>query len=224
MAETVCFDMYGTLCDTTSVDETLSAELGVADTLVDRIDDTWRTKQLQYSYQRGLMDEYRTFWELTGDALEYALDMWNVDATEATRRRVLESYEHLDPYPDAVETLTRLSSAGHTVTVLSNGNPEMLETLAENAGLAAHLDDVVSADEVSTFKPNPAVYENAAERTDSAIGDCRLVSGNAWDVAGAANAGMETAWVNREHDPFERLGVEPSVTVDGLAEVADHLS
>ncbi|MFC7136045.1 haloacid dehalogenase type II [Halobaculum litoreum] len=179
---------------------------------------------MQYSYQSALMEAYRPFREVTADALDYALAQWGVAADDATRARIRDSYNHLDPYPDAVETLTRLSDAGHTVTVLSNGNPEMLETLADNAGLAPHLDDVISADEVSTFKPNPAVYENAAARTDTPIGDCRLVSGNAWDAAGAGSAGMATAWVDRANDPFERIGVEPTLTVDGLARVADELA
>ena len=223
MPETLCFDMYGTLCDTSSVTSTLADELDAPEALVLELDATWRAKQLQYSYQSALMEEYQPFWDVTGDALAYALGQWGVDVDGATRERILAAYEHLDPYPDAIETLTRLSEAGHTVTVLSNGNPEMLETLADNAGLAPHLDDVISADEVSTFKPNPAVYENAAARTDTPIGRCRLVSGNAWDVAGAGSAGMQTAWVNRANDPFEEIGVDPSLEVTGLAGVADEL-
>ena len=224
MSETLCFDMYGTLCDTSSVTETLAAELDAPRALVAELDETWRAKQLQYSYQAALMDAYRPFWDVTDDALAFALAQWGLDVDDVTHERILESYERLDPYPDAVETLTRLSEAGHTVTVLSNGNPEMLETLADNAGLAPHLDDVISADAASTFKPNPAVYENAAAHTDTEIGDCRLVSGNAWDVAGAESAGMRTAWVNRANDPFERLGVSPTLEVTGLTEVADELS
>ncbi|SHH67511.1 haloacid dehalogenase type II [Halobaculum gomorrense] len=224
MPETVCFDMYGTLCDTSSVTGTLADELDAPDALVSELDATWRAKQLQYSYQAALMEEYQPFWTVTADALAYALDQWGVEADEPTRERILAAYEHLDPYPDAIETLTRLSEAGHTVTVLSNGNPEMLETLADNAGLAPHLDDVISADEVSTFKPNPAVYENAAARTDTPIDGCRLVSGNAWDVAGAGSAGMHTAWVNRANDPFEEIGVGPSIEVSSLSAVADELA
>lgn len=224
MTETFCFDMYGTLCDTSSVREALASELSASEALVAELDATWRAKQLQYAYQCSLMETYRPFWEVTRDALEYALAHWGVEADGPTRERVLESYEHLDPFPDAVKTVTRLSEAGHTVTVLSNGNPEMLEALADNAGLTPHLDDIISADDVSTFKPSPAVYENAADRTGSEMGACRLVSGNAWDVAGAGNAGFQTAWVNRRNDPFERLGVRPSFVASSLADVADEFA
>jgi len=86
------------------------------------------------------------------------------------------------------------------------------------------LDDVIGADEASTAKPNPAVYENAADRTGTPIGNCRLVSGNVRDVAGAGSAGMATARVDRANEPFERIAVEPSLEVTGFAVVADELA
>lgn len=223
-SEALCFDMYGTLCDTSSVIETLAEELSVADTAVAAaVDELWRRKQLQYAYQVSLMDAYESFWSVTGHALDYALAAHDLDVDEATRDRILGSYEHLSPFPDAVETLERLATDGHEVTVLSNGNPEMLATLAANAGLDEHLSDIISAHEVRTFKPSPAVYENAARRLDRTLGDCRLVSANAWDVAGASTAGMATAWVNRSGDPFETIGGRPDSTVGSLAALVDEV-
>ena len=220
--EALCFDMYGTLCDTSSVRERLGEALSLPAGVARGVDELWRQKQLQYSFQRGQMDDYATFRQVTADALDYALAYDGHDPDETTRERVLTAYDHLDPFPDALDALARLSE-DYTVTVLSNGNPEMLATLAENTGIEAHLDDVISADEVSTFKPAPAVYENAAARLDRDIDECRLVSSNAWDVAGAARAGMKTAWVNRRRDPFERVGGTPDVEVASLAALADRL-
>jgi 2-haloacid dehalogenase len=219
----LCFDMYGTLCDTSSVRTRLGEELGVAETLVARIDETWRRKQLQYSYQSAQMDRYRTFWDLTDRALRYALERFDLDPVERTRERVLDAYNHLDPFPETAATLERLRDSGHEVVVLSNGNPEMLERLAGNAGLTPHLDGIVSAHGVRTFKPDPAVYEHAADRLDRSLGECRLVSANAWDVAGAGAAGMATTWVNRQRDPAETIGARPDTTVSTLAAVADDL-
>ncbi|NHN58217.1 MULTISPECIES: haloacid dehalogenase type II [Halorussus] len=221
--EALCFDMYGTLCDTSSVTETLGEELDLTDKVVANVDELWRQKQLQYATESALMDDYRTFWEVTERALEYALEFHGLPVDRAAQERIIGAYEHLDPYLDAVGALERLGEAGATVVVLSNGNPEMLETLAENAGLTTHLDDVVSAHEVGTFKPDPAVYENAADRLDRSLGDCRLVSSNAWDVAGASQAGMSTAWVNRAREPAERIGGEADLTVESLADLAESL-
>jgi 2-haloacid dehalogenase len=219
----LCFDMYGTLCDTSSVRTRLGEELDVADRLVAVVDEMWRRKQLQYSYQSAQMDDYGPFWEITGHALDYALAAYDLDPDEDARERIRRAYDHLDPFPGAVETLDRLSAAGHDVVILSNGNPAMLERLADDAGLSPYLDGILSAHAVRTFKPDPAVYEHAAEALDRPIGDCRLISSNAWDVAGAGNAGMATTWVNRTRDPPESIGARPDRAVMTLPAVADDL-
>lgn len=218
--DALCFDMYGTLCDTSSVTATLGEQLDVADGFVADVDALWRRTQLRYAQQVALMDGYAPFAAVTERALDYALDFYDLDPSEEARQEIILAYDDLDPYPDAADALAELSET-HTVVVLSNGNPEMLEALAENAGLAPHLDDVISAHEVRTFKPDPAVYRNAAERLDRDLGECRLVSSNAWDVAGAASAGMATAWVNRAREPPEAVGGDPDRIVESLSALAD---
>ena len=220
--EALCFDMYGTLCDTSSVSAALGEHLEVTAGFVADVDALWRRTQLRYAQQVALMDGYIPFSAVTERALDYALDFYDLDPSEETRQAIILAYDDLDPFPDAADALAELGET-RPVVVLSNGNPEMLETLAENAGLAPHLDDVISAHEVRTFKPDPAVYENAAERLGRRIGDCRLVSSNAWDVAGAAQAGMATAWVNRSREPPEQVGGAADLTVESLAALADSL-
>jgi 2-haloacid dehalogenase len=215
--------MYGTLCDTSSVTRRLGEVLDAPGALVDAIDETWRRKQLQYSYQAAQMDAYEPFWELTGRALDYALAQYGLDPAPEDRERIVEAYDHLSPYSDAASVLERLGDAGYTVAVLSNGDPAMLDRLANNAGLAPHLNDVVSADEVGTFKPSPEVYENAARRLGFSIEACRLVSANAWDVAGAGNAGMGVAWLNRRRDPPEAIGPAPDIEVTSLSRLPSAL-
>lgn len=219
-----CFDVYGTLCDTSSVTETLRSELSIPRGFAADVDGHWRRKQLQYASQLSQMGAYEPFWEVTRKALEHALAYYDLAPDEATERTILEAYDDLEPFDGAVETLRALRDSGAPVAVLSNGDPGMLERLAENAGLAAHLDAVVSADEVGTFKPTPAVYENAADRLERPIGECRLVSSNAWDVAGAAQAGMGTAWVNRADEPPERVGGEADVVVETLGALPEALA
>ncbi|UPV99610.1 haloacid dehalogenase type II [Halorussus gelatinilyticus] len=220
--EALCFDMYGTLCDTSSVTAALGDHLAIADGFVADVDALWRRTQLRYAQQVALMDEYRPFAEVTERALDYALEFYDLNPPESARDEIIAAYDELDPYPDAADALAELGET-HTVVVLSNGNPEMLEALAENAGLAAHLDDVVSAHEVRTFKPDPAVYRNAADRLDRSLAECRLVSSNPWDVAGAAGAGMATAWVNRTREPPEAVGGEADLTVESLSALSNSL-
>ncbi|MDY6776183.1 MAG: haloacid dehalogenase type II [Halobacteria archaeon] len=221
--EALCFDMYGTLCDTSSVREEISDVFGITESFGASVDELWRRKQLQYSYQSAQMGEYETFWEITSKALDYSVDFYSLDASSDETERLMEAYDSLDPFPDSLDALDSLSD-GYRLAVLSNGNPDMLERLAENTGIDGYVDDIISADEVSDFKPSPVVYENAADRLDRQIGNCRLVSSNAWDIAGASQAGMATAWVNRKTEPEERVGGEPDLVVESLSDLAEELT
>ena len=64
------FDAYGTLFDISSVAR------GAQDALGDRwqaLSDLWRTKQLQYTWLRGLAGQHADFWQVTGEALDFAM-------------------------------------------------------------------------------------------------------------------------------------------------------
>ena len=152
--EALCFDMYGTLCDTSSVAAALGEHLDVAAEFVADVDALWRRTQLRYAQQIALMDAHRPFSTVTERALDYALDFYDLDPSETARREIVAAYDDLDPYPDAADALAELGW-DYPVVVLSNGDPEMLETLAENAGLAGHLDDIVSAHEVRNVQARP---------------------------------------------------------------------
>ena len=71
------FDAYGTLFDFAS------AAAGCADVLGDKagpLTALWRDKQLQYSWLRGLQGRYVPFWQVTGDALDFALETLDLPA------------------------------------------------------------------------------------------------------------------------------------------------
>jgi 2-haloacid dehalogenase len=221
MPTALCFDAYGTLFDTASVRDRLGERLDAPAEVVDEVVDLWREKQLVYSYQLALMEAYRPFRAVTDAALDYALDYYEFEPRAIDVDAALAAYEALTPYPDVEPTLDRLAEAECRLAVLSNGDPGMLEAVIENAGIDGRFEAVVSADEVETYKPAPAVYERAAERLDEPLADCWLVSANAWDAAGAAQAGMGVAWIDRSGDPPERIGGEPDLTVPTLTDLVD---
>ena len=67
----VVFDAYGTLYDVQSVaDVTEDAFPGYGDIITQ----VWRIKQLEYTWLRSLMRQYRDFSDVTRDALAYTLD------------------------------------------------------------------------------------------------------------------------------------------------------
>ena len=224
MPTALCFDAFGTLYDTESPVVRLREHVDAPAGVIDDVVALWRSKQLQYSYLVALMDDYRPFDAVTADALDYALDYYGIDLASGERETVAGAYDALDPFPDTVSALERLAETDLRLAVLSNGAPHSLESLAEGAGIEERFSALISADEVETFKPDPAVYENAARRLDLPLSECWLVSSNAWDAAGAANAGMGVAWVNRAGDPPERVGGAADLVVDSLEGLADELA
>ncbi|MFB6302908.1 MAG: haloacid dehalogenase type II [Haloferacaceae archaeon] len=225
MAEALCFDVYGSTHDQYSepVIDALEEEAGTPTPIAEEMAEMWVQHQLRYSFEVTLMDEYDTWWNLTDAALDYVLDYYGVDATDETRATIMETYEHLEPY-ESWDPFDRLREAGYDLYILSDGNPEMLETLAANTGMDAYLDGIVSAHEVRAFKPAPEVYANMLNHVDREIDECRMVATHLFDAAGAANAGMKTAFVDRYNVPARRIGFEPDLAVPTYERLADELA
>ena len=73
----------------------------------------------------------------------------------------------------------------------------MVQAAVRSAGLESWFEQLISVDEVQTYKPSPLVYQHAAGRLGRAIGEIRLISSNPFDVIGATAVGMQVAWLDR---------------------------
>jgi 2-haloacid dehalogenase len=194
------FDAYGTLFDVHSAVGRLRAQVGDR---ADALSELWRTKQLEYSWLRALMGRHVDFWQVTGDALDYALARIGVDP--AVRAPLLEAYLTLDAYPEVPEVLRRLRAGGLKTVILSNGEPKMLDAGARSAGIEGLLDAILSVEAVGVFKPAPRVYQLAVDRLGVPADAIAFQSSNGWDVHGAACFGFRPVWINRQGAPRERL-------------------
>ncbi len=212
------FDAYGTLFDVHSAVRYLSADVGPAG---DALSAMWRAKQLEYSWLRSLMDRHADFWQLTQDALDYALAVHGRGDDPALRARLLSAYETLDPYPDARPLLAALRAANIPAAILSNGSPPMLASAVRAAGFEELLTGSLSVESAGVFKPDRRVYQLGADFFPGlAPAQIGFVSSNGWDAAGAAAFGFDVTWVNRAGLPPERLPAAPARVVGSLAEVA----
>jgi 2-haloacid dehalogenase len=212
--EVLAFDLYGTLVDPIAISSELGRVLGGSDS--QEATRLWRLKQLEYSFRLTAMSRYEDFRWVTARALDFALASVGVSLPDEQARRLIELYDHLQPFPDAVPALRALADMGYELAVFSNGTPAMIGNCLENSGLAGFFGQRISVDEVRAFKPSPAVYRHAAERLSRPAGQIRLVTSNAFDSVGASAAGMRTAWVNRSDAPFDTIGQPPDLTVPAL--------
>jgi len=214
------FDAYGTLFDVHSAVATQRGRLG---SQADAISATWRNKQLEYTWLRSLMGKHADFWEVTGDALDYALERHDIDSETANqsglRDALMQAYLQLSPYPEVNNTLMALGSRGYRLAILSNGSPAMLKAAVENSRLQATFEAVLSVESVGVYKPDPRVYQLAVDQLDVRREKILFLSSNGWDVVGAKSFGFRTFWVNRAGAPFERLGNEPDAILANLADL-----
>jgi len=213
----LAFDAYGTLFDVFSVTalcERLFPGNG------NNLAQLWRAKQLQYSLLRSLMGRYKDFWQVTEDGLVYAAKSLKLDLTPEKRQQLMDVYLHLTAFSDVRPGLESLRNLGLRLAILSNGEPKMLEAAARNAGIAALLDAIISADEVKVFKPSPSVYKLAATRTNASASQIGFVSSNSWDINGAASAGLTTFWIQRAAgEPPEELGFSANRVVSAITDL-----
>ena len=213
----VGFDVYGTLVDPLALAEPLQALVGEQAV---QFASLWRTKQLEYSFRRGLMRRYVDFDICTRQALRYTQQALRCELPESDQGRLLEAYLYLPVFPEVVASLAALKIQGHRLMAFSNGVEASIRALLANAGVLPHLEDVVSVDDLHTFKPDPEVYAYLARRTGRAPAETWLVSSNAWDVIGAKAVGLRAVWVKREPDTvFDPWEVEPDVVVSRLDEL-----
>ena len=221
MSITIAFDVYGTLINTHGVVSKLQ-EIVVDQT--QNFSQTWRDKQLEYSFRRGLMKEYETFAVCTAQALDYTCAYYKLDLTKEQIADLLASYRTLPAFDDVKEGLVRLKEKGCHLYAFSNGQAEAVETLLVTAGIRERFLGVVSVDGLKTFKPNPDVYEHFLRESDASAESAWLVSSNPFDVIGALACGMNAAWVKRSESAiFDPWGFKPTITVENLAVLADQI-
>jgi 2-haloacid dehalogenase len=209
------FDAYGTLFDFASAAKGCRDVLGDGG---DRLTALWRDKQLQYTWLRALQGRHADFWQVTGDALDFALETLSIDKP-GLRDRLMGLYLTLDAFPEVPDVLERLKKAGLRTAILSNGSPKMLDAVVRASGLTTLLDAVLSVEEVGVYKPHPKVYQLAVDRLGIPAGAIASQSSNAWDAYAASAFGMQVVWCNRYGQQPERLPGGPDRMVKSLAEL-----
>ncbi len=216
-AKACVFDMFGTLFNVHSSVAACQDAFGQEG---QEFSAKWRRRQLEYSWLRALMKRYVPFWQLTRDALDVTLQEFDRAGDFDLRDRLLDAYLQIAPYSDAEPALRELRDRGVRAAVLTNGSRDMTESALKTSGLDQYVAEVMSADDVQTFKPDPAMYALAPEVLGLQPSAIVFVSTHPWDLAGATLAQFQTLWVNRTAETHpELLGFGPHLSVGSLEEL-----
>ncbi len=211
------FDAYGTLFDVAAAARAAATEPSAEDWAArwPALSAHWRRKQLEYTWLRAVAGAHVDFWQVTQDALDWAMEAEGLESP-ALRKRLLDLYHELAAFTEVPEVLPQLKAQGLQLAILSNGAPVMLDAAARSAGIAGLLDAILSVEDVGVFKPHRAVYEMVGARFGTRPAEVVFVSSNGWDACAAAAFGFQTIWVNREGAPMDRLHGRPAHILDDL--------
>ncbi|MEM9677811.1 MAG: haloacid dehalogenase type II [Pseudomonadota bacterium] len=212
MHSVFAFDAYGTLFDVHAAVRRHADAIGPDSAA---LSETWRQKQLEYSWIHGLMGRYVSFWELTQNALDFAFAKFP-NANRGTRQALLDAYFELECYPEVPAVLKALKDAGCETAILSNGSTDMLNAAVQSAGLDDLVDSALSVDLVQKFKTDEAVYQLVLDTFSATPEQVSFQSSNRWDVAAASGFGFRTLWINRTNQPDEYKSLAPSAVLEDL--------
>ena len=195
----IAFDAFGTLFDLNA----LRSRLG------DGAFEAFAARLVPSTWHLAAAGRYESFPEVAKLAL----------ASVGADEQAAEQLSELPAFGDVPAGLRELRHVA-PLAVLSNGTGEGVEALVANAGIGECFEHLLAADQVTRHKPAPELYALAPEAFGAPADRVLLVSGNEWDVTGAAWAGLRTAWIarGRSYTPF--LGVEPDVVAEEIGDLA----
>jgi 2-haloacid dehalogenase len=179
----------------------------------------WRRTHFENSMIDALLHrEHTPYREIGHRAVAHVMDRAGIKYTGDEVRYLVGEIEKLKPFPEVPAALEKLHSK-YRLVVLSNGDPDMLETAKKYHQIA--FDRVISVAEASSFKPHVATYRKAAELLDLAMDQVLFVANHAFDCIGAKSAGMRTAFIDRRSRPFGETPYQPDILVPTMTDLAN---
>ena len=208
------FDAYGTLFDVDHACKEMAIQLGDN---WEKLSSIWRQKQLEYSWLHNSMNEYDSFWKITKDSLEYAMNSLSINSVKI-KNELLDLYFKIGAFEEVEEVLKKIKKNKIKTAILSNGSYDMLNSAVKNSKFDELISEVISVDECKKFKPHRDVYNLVIDKFNINKKNCIFFSSNCWDIHGASNFGFQTVWVNRKKNIYELLPGQVDDQVQSLKE------
>lgn len=215
---TIIFDVNETLSDLSPVADAFE-HLGAGRELAA----TWFACVLRDGFALTTAGSDASFHDIASNDARDLLTAWlppvDLDGGVET---VMTAFAHVPPHPDVADGLRTLHTAGHRLFTLSNGPTATAERLLDEAGARDTIEQLLTVDGHTPWKPARSAYLDARERIGGA-GPVYLAAVHPWDVHGAAGAGLSTIWINRSGREYPAHFSPPTLTVSGVDEIATHL-
>ena len=162
--------------------------------------------------------EHTSYREIGHRSLAWVLERAGLPYAMEEVQYLVAQVEQLRPFPDVPAALARLQAKCKTA-VLSNGDPDMLETAKQYHQIP--FDAVISVAVAQAFKPHVATYTKSAEIMGVGMDGVLFVANHNFDCIGAKSAGMHTAFIDRRQRPFGMTPHQPDIVVADMKGLAN---
>jgi putative hydrolase of the HAD superfamily len=126
------------------------------------------------------------------------------------------------PVEETRAALQALRARGWKLAIVTNGSPSQ-QAKIEAAGLAAMVDGWAISEVVGSRKPEPAIFQVAADACSCALKGGWMVGDSARaDIGGAVACGLRSIWISRGR-AWSGAHYEPDAVVETVAEGVAHI-
>lgn len=212
----IFFDVNETLLDLHLLQKSVGDALGGRPDLLS----IWFSTMLHYSLVETSINQYHDFGQIGAAALIMVAQSNGLTITQDQAKEAIAPITKLPAHPDVREGLEALKNKGYKLVALTNSSRPAVEKQLKNAGLYDLFDEYLSGEAVHSYKPNLKVYNWAMQKIGVSSRETLLVAAHGWDVAGAKQAGMNTAFVARAGQAIYPLAKTPDYTVNDIIELS----
>ncbi|RYZ26893.1 MAG: haloacid dehalogenase type II [Chitinophagaceae bacterium] len=209
------FDVYETLLDMEMLEKKTNAILNSKRGYL-----YWFELFMQYCFVDNSLDEHHSFASIAKATLNMAGRNLGTHITDNQADEIVELLNHLPLNEGITEALSHLYDQDFRIAALTNASQQIIQNRMENTGLISYFEEVLSAEQAKKYKPAKEVYLWAAEKLSLTPSEVLFVTSHSWDIAGAANAGMQTVFVNQGKETFYPLFKEPDFRVKNVEQLA----
>ncbi len=185
----------------------------------------WFSTMLHYSLVETLSNNYHSFGEIGTAALMMVAETQGIQLTkEDARDAIVTPLRALPAHADVIAGLKVLKADGYRIVSLTNSSSDGVEMQLRNAGLIDLIEKRYSVESVKKFKPHPDTYQMVLDDLDVKPEEVLMVAAHAWDLAGAKNVGLQTAFIARPGKTLYPNVGKPDYIVKDLLELQKIIS
>jgi 2-haloacid dehalogenase len=214
----VTFDVYGTLIDwETGIYEAFAKEAARDDFEIDRTQLIALFHEISREIEGGSYELYAEVLRRTAIEIAKRLE-WPL---EPSRSGFLpDSVQRWKPFKETNTQLQKLAKK-YKLGLLSNIDDKLLGQTRRH--IPTDFDLVVTAQQVRSYKPEPAHFTECARRVGGKRGWVHVASSHYHDVAPCIKARVPVIWVNRSKETLDSSQKKPTLEVTSLKEAAKAL-